>query len=179
VADDEPVFLIENKLMYGRAHRRPEHGYVDGLRCVESGGRYPALTFSGSDAGGGSATLVTYGGMLPIVLEAATRLILEHELFTEVVALGQLHPLELEPVLESVARTGALVTVEEGTRTGGVGAEIAARVQDAAWDDLHRPIERVAARDGIIPAARTLEDAMLPGVDDVVAAVMAVEGVRG
>ena len=179
VDDDEPVFFVENKLMYGRTQRRPENGYVDGLRCVESDGRYPSLTFSGSDAGGGSATLATYGGMLPIVLEAATRLILEHELFTEVVALGQLHPLELEPVLESVARTGALVTVEEGTRTGGVGAEIAARVQEAAWDDLHRPIERVAARDGIIPAARTLEDAMLPGVDDVVAAVMAVEGVRG
>jgi len=179
VADDEPVFFIENKLMYGRTHRRPENGHVDGLRCVEGDGSYPSLTFSGSDAGGGSATLVTYGGMLPIVLEAATRLILERELFTEVVALGQLLPIDLDPVLESVARTGALVTVEEGTLTGGVGAEIAARVQEAAWDDLQRPIERVAARDGIIPAARTLEDAMLPGVDDVVAAVMALEGVRG
>jgi pyruvate/2-oxoglutarate/acetoin dehydrogenase E1 component len=179
VEDDDPVFFIENKLLYGRVQRRPENGYVDGLRCVESGGRYPALTFSGSDAGGGSATVVTYGGMLPIVLEAATRLILERELFTEVVALGQLHPLDLAPVLESVARTGALVTVEEGTRTGGVGAEIAARVQEAAWDDLQRPIERVAARDGIVPAARTLEDAMLPDVDDVVAAVMTVESVRG
>jgi pyruvate/2-oxoglutarate/acetoin dehydrogenase E1 component len=179
VDDDDPVFFVENKLMYGRPQRRPENGYVDGLRCVESGGRYPALTFSGSDAGGGSATLVTYGGMLPIVLEAATRLILERELFTEIVALGQLHPLDLEPVIESVARTGALVTVEEGTRTAGVGAEIAARVQEAAWDDLHRPIERVAARDGIIPAARTLEETMLPGVEDVVAAVTALEGVRG
>jgi pyruvate/2-oxoglutarate/acetoin dehydrogenase E1 component len=179
VADDDPVFFIENKLMYGRTHRRPENGYVDGLRCVEGDGRYPSLTFSGSDSGGGSATLVTYGGMLPIVLEAATRLILEREVFTEVVVLGQLLPLDLDPVLESVARTGALVTVEEGTLTGGVGAEIAARVQEAAWDDLQRPIVRVAARDGIIPAARTLEDAVLPDVDDVVAAVMALEGVRG
>ena len=179
IADDEPVFFIENKLMYGRLLRRPEDGYVDGLRCVEGPGRYPALTFSGTDAGGGSATLVTYGGMLPIVLEAATKLVLERELFTEVVALGQLAPLDLDPVVESVARTGALVTVEEGTRTGGIGAEIAARVQEAAWDDLQRPIERVAARDGIVPAARTLEDAALPGVDDVVAAVMALESVRG
>ena len=179
IADDEPVFFIENKLMYGRLLRRPEDGYVDGLRCVEGPGRYPALTFSGTDAGGGSATLVTYGGMLPIVLEAATKLVLERELFTEVVALGQLAQLDLDPVVESVARTGALVTVEEGTRTGGIGAEIAARVQEAAWDDLQRPIERVAARDGIVPAARTLEDAALPGVDDVVAAVMALESVRG
>ena len=51
-------------------------------------------------------------------------------------------------------RTGALVTAEEGTLTGGIGAEIAARVQDAAWSDLRAPVQRVAARDGIIPSAR-------------------------
>ena len=76
-------------------------------------------------------------------------------------------------MLESVARSGSLVTVEEGTLTGGVGAEIAARVQSEAWDDLRRPVERVAARDGIIPAAPKLEEAVLPGVDDVVSAVRA------
>ena len=84
----------------------------------------------------GAATVVTYGGMLPVVLDAVTELILEHEIFCEVVALSQLSPMELDPVLESVARTGALVTAEEGTLTGGFGAEIAARVQEAAWSDL-------------------------------------------
>ena len=81
-------------------------------------------------------------------------------------------------MLESVARTGSLVTVEEGTLTGGVGAEIAARVQSEAWDDLRRPVERIAARDGIIPAAPTLEEVVLPGVDDVVSAVRALGIVR-
>ena len=127
---------------------------------------------------GGETTIVTYGGMLPIVLEAAVELIIEDELFTEVVCLSRLLPLDLEPVLESVARTGSLVTVEEGTLTGGVGAEIAARVQSEAWDDLRRPVERIAARDGIIPAAPTLEEAVLPGVDDVVSAVRALGIVR-
>jgi pyruvate/2-oxoglutarate/acetoin dehydrogenase E1 component len=64
--------------------------------------------------------------------------------------------MELEPVLESVARTGALVTAEEGTLTGGFGAEIAARVTELAWSDLRGPVRRVAARDGIIPSARAL-----------------------
>jgi pyruvate dehydrogenase E1 component beta subunit len=86
--------------------------------------------------------------------------------------------MELDPVLESVARTGALVTVEEGTLTGGFGAEIAARVQELAWSDLRGPVQRVAARDGIIPSARPLEDAMLPGAGAVVEAIVTLAGVR-
>jgi pyruvate/2-oxoglutarate/acetoin dehydrogenase E1 component len=178
VEDDRPVFFIENKLMYGRPNRRPEEGHIGELAVREAGTRYPALTFSGADFSEGSATVVTYGGMLPIVLDAVTELILEHEIFCEVVALSQLLPMELEPVLESVARTGALVTAEEGTLTGGFGAEIAARVQEVAWSDLRGPVHRVAARDGIIPSARTLEDAMLPSAADVVEAIVALEGVR-
>ena len=178
VEDDGPVFFIENKLMYGRMNRRPEDGHIGELAVRESGGPYPALTFSGTDFTEASATIVTYGGMVPVVLDAVTELIFEHEIFCEVVALSQLSPMELDAVYESVGRTGALVTAEEGTLTGGFGAEIAARVQAAAWSDLRGPVQRVAARDGIIPSARSLEDAMLPSVDDVVAAVFALEGVR-
>jgi pyruvate/2-oxoglutarate/acetoin dehydrogenase E1 component len=178
VDDDRPVFLIENKLMYGRPNNRPEDGHLGELACRETGVRYPALSLSGSDFSDDTATVVTYGGMVPVVLDAVTELILEHEIFCEVVALSQLAPLELEPVLQSVARTGALVTAEEGTLTAGVGAEIAARVQELAWSDLRAPVLRVAARDTIIPAARPLEDAMLPGTADVVDAVRAFEAVR-
>jgi pyruvate/2-oxoglutarate/acetoin dehydrogenase E1 component len=179
VADDEPVFFVENKVMYGRPNRRPEEGRVGELACHESEGRYPALTFSGNGFGPAEATIVTYGGMLPVALDAATELILEHEVFTEVVALGRILPLDLEPVLESLGRTGSLVTLEEGTLTGGVGAELAARVQAEAWSDLHGPVRRVATRDGIVPSARSLEDEALPGVEDVVAAVTALERVGG
>jgi pyruvate/2-oxoglutarate/acetoin dehydrogenase E1 component len=178
VEDDRPVFLVENKLMYGRPNRRPEDGHIGELAVRETGGSYPALTFSGTDFTEASVTIVTYGGMVPIVLDAVTELILEHEIFCEVVALSQLLPLELEPVLESVARTGALVTAEEGTLTGGFGAEIAARVQELAWSDLRGPVRRVAARDGIVPSARPLEDAMLPSARDIVEAIAALEGVR-
>ena len=178
VEDERPVFFVENKLMYGRPNRRPEDGHIGELAVRETDATFPALTFSGSGFSEDSATIVTYGGMLPLALEAVTELILEHEIFCEVVALSQLLPLELEPVLDSVARTGALVTAEEGTLTGGFGAEIAARVQEASWAELRAPVQRVAARDGIIPSARPLEDAMLPGVDDVVAAIAALEGVR-
>jgi 2-oxoisovalerate dehydrogenase E1 component len=178
VEDERPVFFIENKLLYGRTIRRPEDGHIGELAVRESNGAYPTLTFSATDFTDGSATIVTYGGMLPLVLDAVTELVLEHEIFCEVVALSQLVPMELDAVLESVARTGALVTAEEGTLTGGFGAEIAARVQEAAWSDLRAPVQRIAARDAIIPSARPLEDAMLPSVDDVVDAVMSLEGAR-
>jgi pyruvate/2-oxoglutarate/acetoin dehydrogenase E1 component len=178
VGDERPVFFVENKLLYGRTIRRPEDGHIGELAVRESGDPYSALTFSATGFSEGTATIVTYGGMLPIVLDAVTELVLEHELFCEVVALSQLVPMELDTVLESVARTGALVTAEEGTLTGGFGAEIAARVQEAAWSDLRAPVQRVAARDGIIPSARPLEDAMLPSVEDVVDAVMSLEGAR-
>ncbi len=178
VEDDRPVFLVENKLMYGRPNRRPDDGHIGELAVRETGARYPALTFSGTGFSEASATIVTYGGMVPVVLDAVTELIIEHEIFCEVVALSQLLPMELEPVLESVARTGALVTAEEGTLTGGFGAEIAARVQELAWSELRGPVRRVAARDGIIPSARSLEEAMLPSTEDVVEAVVALEGVR-
>ncbi len=176
IALDEPVFLIENKVMYGRAQRRPVDGRIEGLRCVESPGPFPALTFSGNDFGEAAATIVTYGGMLPIVLEAVIELILEEEVFCEVVALGRLLPLHLEPVLESVARSGALVTAEEGALTSGIGAEIAARVQELAWSDLRRPVRRIGAADGIIPSAPGLESASLPSVRDVMDAVTALVG---
>ncbi len=178
VDDERPVFFIENKLMYGRPNRRPEDGHIGELGVRETAADYPALSFSGTDFSEGTATIVTYGGMVPIVLEAVTELILEHEVFCEVIALSQILPLELDPVLESVGRTGALVTVEEGTLTGGFGAEIAARVQELAWSDLRGPVRRVAARDGIIPSARPLEDAMLPDARDVVEAIVALEAVR-
>lgn len=176
VLSDDPVFLIENKVMYGRPNRRPRDGHLDGFRVDETAGPFPALTFSAGEGAEPAATIVTYGGMLPIVLDAATELIVEEELFCEVVCLGRLLPLDLGPVLESVARTGALVTAEEGPLTGGVGAEIAARMQELAWGDLRRPVRRVAAEDGIIPAAPGLEDARLPGARDVADAVLALVG---
>jgi pyruvate/2-oxoglutarate/acetoin dehydrogenase E1 component len=179
VADDEPVFLIENKLMYGRPNRRPADGRVGEFQVRETGGPYPALTFSGNAFSGAAATIVTYGGMLPLSLEAAERLILEEEIFTEVVALGRLLPLDLEPVLDSLRRTGSLVTAEEGTLTAGIGAEIAASVQAEAWRDLRGPIRRVAAADLAIPAAPALEAGMLPRVEDLVEAVLAAGRERG
>jgi pyruvate/2-oxoglutarate/acetoin dehydrogenase E1 component len=171
VAADDPVFLIEHKVLYGRPNRRPSGGMLGDFDCIESRTRYPSLSFSANGFAAATATVVTYGGMLPVALEAAEELLREEEIFVEVVVLAQLQPLDVVPILESVARTGALVTLEEGTLTGGIGAEIAALVQVEAWDSLRSPVLRVAARDGAIPAAELLEAAALPTTVDVIDAV--------
>lgn len=176
IDDDEPVFFVENKLMYGRMNRRPQNGRIGDFAVRETGNPYPALTLSASDFGPAEVTIATYGGMLPLAIEAATELVLEHEIFCEVVAISSLLPLDVDPVAESAARTGALVTAEEGALTAGIGAELAARVTAATWGELRAPVRRVAAEDGIIPSAPSLEDAALPGTDAIRDAVLELSG---
>ena len=178
VEDHEPVFFIENKLMYGRSLKRATEGYLDELQVQETEEPYPAVSLSGSGFKDDSVTIVTYGGMASLAVETAMNLILEHELFCEIVILSQLQPLDIDPILRSVRRTGALVTLEEGTLTGGVGAEITAAIQKHAWEALRSPVQRIGAADGIIPAAPGLEAKMLPQAQNIADAVLSVPGKR-
>ena len=92
----------------------------------------------------------------------------------EVIDPRTLVPLDVAAIVESVERTGRLVVAHEAVEHGGFGAEIVARVQAAAFDHLDAPIIRVGAPFAPIPVSPPLEDAYLPGVEEVVAAVRAV-----
>jgi len=87
-----------------------------------------------------------------------------------VIDLRTLNPLDLKTVAESVKKTGKAIVVYEGWRTGGAGAEIAARIYEAAFDDLDAPVERVATLDVPMPYNKHLENAALPSVADIVKA---------
>ena len=174
VEDDRPVFLIENKLMYGRPNRRPEDGHVGELAVRETGDRYPALTFSGTDFTEASATIVTYGGMLLVVLDAVIELILEHEIFCEVVSLAA--PAAGARGCARVRRANGSARHRRGghahgrLRRGDRGPRPGGRLERPA---RARPLRRGARRDH--PSARPLEDAMLPSAHDVVEAIAALE----
>mgnify|MGYP003391404862 CR=1 FL=1 len=118
---------------------------------------------------GGDVTVVTHGAGVHTCLEAAESLADTADL--EVIDLRTLRPLDEVTVLESVGRTGRLVVVEEGWRSGGIGAELAARVAEHAFWDLDAPVERVATAEVPIPYAKHLETAALPSVEDVIEAV--------
>ena len=120
--------------------------------------------------GGSDVTLVTYGATQHTVLAAAEELA-DDGIEAEVIDLRTLRPLDDATVLESVARTHRAVVVEEAWRTLGIGAEVAARVSEAAFYDLDAPVGRVASAEVPIPYARHLEEAALPSVDRIVAAV--------
>ena len=118
---------------------------------------------------GGDVTVVTHGAGVHTCLEAAESLADTADL--EVIDLRTLRPLDEVTVLESVGRTGRLVVVEEGWRSGGIGAELAARVAEHAFWDLDAPVERVATAEVPIPYAKHLETAALPSAENVIEAV--------
>jgi pyruvate dehydrogenase E1 component beta subunit len=153
-----------------------EHGALFNLRGELPDGPVPVdLDRASIMHPGVDVTLVTHGAGVHTCLAAAATLA-DGGIEAEVIDLRTLRPLDDATILSSVARTGRLVVVEEGWRSGGIGAEIAARVAEHGFWDLDAPIERVATAEVPIPYAKHLEDAALPSVDDVVAAVQRATG---
>jgi pyruvate dehydrogenase E1 component beta subunit len=160
IADPNPVVFIENKTLYFRKEEAP-----DDAPPVKIG---QAATLRE----GGDVTIVALSRLVHEALAAAERLA-EDGVDAEVIDPRTLVPLDLEAIVASVERTGRLVVAHEAVQHGGVGAEIAAQVQEAAFDFLDAPIARVGAPFAPIPFSAPLEDAYLPGVDEIVAAVRA------
>lgn len=115
-------------------------------------------------------SLVTYGGSLPKALQAAA-LLAEQDISAEVIDLRTLRPLDDATVMASVRKTRRAVIVDEGWRSGSLAAEIMARILEQAFYDLDAPVARVCSREVPVPYAKHLEEAALPRVDDIVAAV--------
>jgi acetoin:2,6-dichlorophenolindophenol oxidoreductase subunit beta len=157
IADPNPVVFIENKALY---FRREE---VAGSEPVPLG---RAATLRAGD----DVTIVALSRMVPEALAAADTLAGEG-ISAEVVDPRTLVPLDLDAILASVRRTNRLVVAHEAVSQGGFGAEIAASVQAAAFDDLDAPIERVGAPFTPIALSPPLEDAYLPGAAEIAAAV--------
>jgi 2-oxoisovalerate dehydrogenase E1 component beta subunit len=159
IRDDDPVIFLEHKFLYRRVKDRvPEEDYVVpiGKAAVRRAGR--------------DLTIVTYGAMLWTALEAA-EILTKDGVSAEVLDLRTLLPLDEEAILASVRRTGKCLILHEDTRTGGLGAEIAATVSEKAFEWLDGPILRVTAPDTPVPYSPPLEEAFLPNVNTLLAAV--------
>lgn len=161
IRSNNPVVFFENKLLYAESGLVPDGDYVVplGLADVKRAGR--------------DVTLVTVGAVLGRALEAARALEAEGT-SVEVVDVRTLVPLDAETIVRSVAKTGRLVTVEDGAYTHGFGAEIVARVVEVAFGALRAPPRRVAGLDVPLAYDAGLENAALPDVAAIVAAVRAV-----
>ena len=187
---DSPVLFVENKLQYlfklaseaddlceFSVVKRFSGSTVGDLNDGSDKGRFqaPFYAFSLKDAPPAVLTLTAYGYMAKLALEAVQRLAYEAEIFCELLVPTQLAPFELEPLLESVQRTERLLAVEEGTLSMGWGAEVLARTTETLGQSLKKA-GRLAAREGVVPAAPELEADCLPGTEDLIARVKAMLG---
>ena len=159
------MLFIENKLLYLEAVQTADS--LTEFDLHESPG--PAYTLRVRGAPAPTLTLAAYGYMAELARQAMLRLAYEHEVFAELVVLTQLAPFDVQPVLESAGRSGRLLAVEEGGLTLGWGAEVLARLAETPRFGL-RTARRLAAADLPVPASGPLEEAVLPGVEQIIAA---------
>ena len=125
---------------------------------------------------GGDVTIVAVSRMNVTSLKAAETLASEHEVEAEVIDPRTLRPLDLDTIIESVKKTNRAVIVEEGWPHGGVGANLAALIQEQAFDWLDAPVQRVTGADVPMPYSKPLEQAAIPHSEHVVKAVLSTFG---
>ena len=162
IRDPNPVIFLENEMLYGHSGEVPKlDDYIVPIgkaRVVRTGSH---------------VTLIAWSNGMTYALKAADALAQEG-IEAEVIDLRTLRPLDTETLVASVRKTGRAVTVEEGWQQNGVGAEIAARLMEHAFDYLDAPVMRVSGKDVPMPYAANLEKLALPSANEVVAAAKAV-----
>jgi pyruvate dehydrogenase E1 component beta subunit len=161
IRDDDPVIFIENLALYNTKGEVPDNGddytVPIGLAEVKKEGEH--------------LTIVAYSRMTVVALDVARRLEEEQGISAEVVDLRSLRPLDRETIVNSVKKTGRAVVMEEDWGTYGVGAEIAATIQEGAFDYLDAPVKRVSGVEVPLPYAKVLERAALPSDKHLIRAI--------
>jgi len=165
LTDPDPVLIFEHAQLYNMEGELPD----DGPLTVDI--RSAKVRRAGTDV-----SLITHGGCLPKALQAAAELAAQG-ISAEVIDLRVLRPLDDATVMASVRKCRRAVVIDEGWRSGSLAAEVMARIMEQAFFDLDAPLARVCSEEVPIPYARHMEEAALPQVPKIVAAVQALMGV--
>jgi pyruvate dehydrogenase E1 component subunit beta len=159
VRDNNPVIFLENLALYNTKGAAPAADYLVPIGQAK-------VTKEGSDL-----TVISYSRMAVVALDVARRMEQENQLSIEVVDLRSLRPLDQATMLTSVRKTNRAIVFEEDWRSFGIGAEIAALLQEEAFDDLDAPVKRVASLEVPLPYSKPLELATLTGAKQLVDAI--------
>jgi pyruvate dehydrogenase E1 component beta subunit len=162
IRDPNPVIFLENEMLYGHSGEVPK---LDDFTIPIGKARIARA--------GSHVTIISWSNGMTYSLKAAEELAKEG-IEAEVIDVRTLRPLDTDTIVSSVKKTGRAVTVEEGWQQSGVGAEIAARIMEHAFDYLDAPVTRVSGKDVPMPYAANLEKLALPSATEVVAAAKAV-----
>ena len=160
IRDNNPVLFYEHKLLYGVKGMIPEEEYLVPIGKAE-------VKREGKDV-----TIVSYAWTLHKALKAAEELAKEG-IEAEVIDLRSLRPMDKDCILNSVKKTSKLVTAEEGTKMGGVGAEIVAMVAEEGLQYLDAPVKRIAGAESVIPSSAYADQMVIPQIPDIVREVKA------
>lgn len=158
IRDGNLVMFLESEALYGSKGEVPDNEYLTPLGKADI--KRP----------GDGVSIITYSRMLGLSLKAAERLAGEG-IDAEVVDLMTISPMDTDSIVRSLEKTHRAVIVEEDWRSFGVGAEVAARLQESAFDYLDAPIVRVASAEVPMPFSKPLEQLALPQVEDIVRVV--------
>jgi 2-oxoisovalerate dehydrogenase E1 component beta subunit len=158
IRDNNPVIFFEHKFLY----RRIKEDVPDGDYTVPLGK-------AGVARKGRDLSVITYAAMVHVALEAA-EILAKEGIEVEVIDLRTLLPLDREAIAHTVRRTNRVMILHEDVKTGGIAGEIAAIINEEAFDDLDAPIVRVTSKDTPVPFSPPLEAAFMPNVEDVVRA---------
>ena len=159
IRDDDPVIFLESEIMYN----------VTGP-CSEAEDHVIPLGKCDVKREGTDVTVIGFSKSVPHALGAA-EVLAKDGVSVEVIDLMTLRPLDMATIRASVKKTNRVVTVEEGWPYGGIGAELACRIQRESFDDLDAPVIRVTGLDVPMPYAENLEELVVPNVSDVVGAI--------
>jgi pyruvate dehydrogenase E1 component beta subunit len=172
IRDDDPVVFLENLALYNTKGEVP--GLGDDGASANGQAAEEHLVPIGTAAvmkEGSDLTLVAYSRMSVVALEVARRLEQEQGISCEVIDVRSLRPLDRPTLIESVKKTSRCVVVEEDWYSYGVGAELAATLQEGAFDYLDAPIKRVAQAEVPLPYAKVMEQAALPKAQNLIDAI--------
>ncbi|MCJ2543407.1 alpha-ketoacid dehydrogenase subunit beta [Thermostichus vulcanus] len=158
IRDDNPVLFFEHVLLYNLKEDLPEEEYLLPLDQAE-------VVREGSDI-----TILTYSRMRYHVMKAVDSLV-QAEIEPEVIDLISLKPLDMDTIAASVRKTHRVIIVEEDMKSGGIGAELTARITEELFDELDAPVVRLASQDIPTPYNGTMEAATIVQPADIVAAV--------
>ncbi|HKD90853.1 MAG TPA: alpha-ketoacid dehydrogenase subunit beta [Terriglobales bacterium] len=180
VRDPNPVIFFEHKFLYRRIkeeipsaanpeHKASSNGSPEGVPLQRSGASEVTVPLGKARIAreGRDLSVITYAAMVHVALEAA-EVLAKEGIELEVVDLRTLLPLDREAIAGTVKKTNRVIVLHEDTKTGGIAGEVAAVINEEAFDWLDAPITRIAALDTPVPFSPPLEHAFLPKVEDVV-----------
>jgi len=165
IRDDDPVLFLEHRGLYFRKDEVVDFESVPSLHTAKVVSR------------GDDLTIITYSKMVWEAVTAAAEFA-QRGVSAEVIDLRSLSPLDMDTIVRSVKRTNRALVVHEAVTHGGLGAEIAARIQETAFDWLDAPVHRLGAPFAPVPASPVLEDAFVPNANLIVASVERMLGLK-